>query len=356
MKNSFHLLALLYLIFGVSIPLAQALPKILLFQNASFSVEVEKLQTTHEYQISVSSAAQSEPPIDADVFKIPSPPRLVIDLTGIPHPTYFGKDLSLPILSRVRGDEFEGKQRIVLVFAKDYELSVSNSVVRDGLVEARVTVLPKSLKRAEEEVNSTTSNNLEAELPPILVEPLLTPLTMSIPEPTDTEEAPRVSTQPESVPSVRPAKGTETNTKVSTEPTLLVTVQQYLQSTVSDQQLMAILLLVALVSISILLFSTRRKGNSETKISFFDDDEPIVDLPLHDFELPTLHEAYRVLGCHKNDSDQKLKAHYRRLIKVFHEDKLRSKELPRELLTVSRREFDKVRAAFERLRIERPSL
>ena len=98
-----------------------------------------------------------------------------------------------------------------------------------------------------------------------------------------------------------------------------------------------------------------RKAPEETRISFI-EEEAEVALPLADLELPTLAEAYRVLGCHKEDGDDTLKSHYRRLIKVFHEDKLASKELPNELMTVSKREFYKVRAAFERLRIERPGL
>ncbi len=60
-----------------------------------------------------------------------------------------------------------------------------------------------------------------------------------------------------------------------------------------------------------------------------------------------LTQAYGVLGLSENCSDKELKRTYRRLMAQHHPDKLVSKGLPEEMLTIAKEKTQEIKAAYE---------
>lgn len=62
---------------------------------------------------------------------------------------------------------------------------------------------------------------------------------------------------------------------------------------------------------------------------------------------------YRVLNCTPSDSDQEIKASYKRLVKDFHPDTVISKGLPEEFVQFATARFQEIQNAYENIRKER---
>ena len=64
-------------------------------------------------------------------------------------------------------------------------------------------------------------------------------------------------------------------------------------------------------------------------------------------------DYYEVLGVNKNASDAEIKKAYRRLISQHHPDKLVSKGLPEEMMTLAAQKTHEIKQAYERIKSER---
>ena len=63
--------------------------------------------------------------------------------------------------------------------------------------------------------------------------------------------------------------------------------------------------------------------------------------------------AYTVLGCSPQDSDEKLKRSYRKLVNEYHPDKVASKGLPDEFKKVAKQKFLEIQNAWDQIKKER---
>ncbi len=64
-------------------------------------------------------------------------------------------------------------------------------------------------------------------------------------------------------------------------------------------------------------------------------------------------DDYAVLECSPGASDDEIRSNYRRLVKDFHPDRLRSKGLPDELMAHASEKFRRIQEAWEKIRKER---
>ncbi len=64
----------------------------------------------------------------------------------------------------------------------------------------------------------------------------------------------------------------------------------------------------------------------------------------------SLAAAYSVLGCSSSDSDETIKARYKKLIKEFHPDVIASKGLPEEFMKFATEKFDQIQKAYEAIK------
>ena len=64
----------------------------------------------------------------------------------------------------------------------------------------------------------------------------------------------------------------------------------------------------------------------------------------------SLAAAYSVLGCSASDSDDVIKAKYKKLIKEFHPDVIASKGLPEEFMKFATEKFDQIQKAYETIK------
>ena len=62
---------------------------------------------------------------------------------------------------------------------------------------------------------------------------------------------------------------------------------------------------------------------------------------------PSIKDAYAVLGVEKSASDADVKKAYRRLMNQHHPDKLASKGLPEEMMTMAKEKTQEIKAAYE---------
>ena len=60
--------------------------------------------------------------------------------------------------------------------------------------------------------------------------------------------------------------------------------------------------------------------------------------------------AYSVLGCSASDSDDVIKAKYKKLIKEYHPDVIASKGLPEEFMKFATEKFDQIQKAYEAIK------
>ena len=64
----------------------------------------------------------------------------------------------------------------------------------------------------------------------------------------------------------------------------------------------------------------------------------------------SLAAAYSVLGCSSSDSDETIKAKYKKLIKEYHPDVIASKGLPEEFMKFATEKFDQIQKAYEAIK------
>lgn len=69
--------------------------------------------------------------------------------------------------------------------------------------------------------------------------------------------------------------------------------------------------------------------------------------------LPTLNQAYAVLGVDSEISDSALKKSYRRLMSQHHPDKLVAKGLPEEMIKLANQKTAEIKAAYEQIKNSR---
>ncbi len=66
-----------------------------------------------------------------------------------------------------------------------------------------------------------------------------------------------------------------------------------------------------------------------------------------------LHKYYSILGCTKNDTDETIKAKYRKLVQDYHPDKIAAKGLPDEFIRFATRKFQEIQQAYEQVKESR---
>lgn len=64
-------------------------------------------------------------------------------------------------------------------------------------------------------------------------------------------------------------------------------------------------------------------------------------------------QAYHILGCRPNDSDNQIRKNYRRLVHTYHPDKIASKGLPEEFTQLAQDKFREIQSAYESIKKER---
>jgi DnaJ like chaperone protein len=62
-----------------------------------------------------------------------------------------------------------------------------------------------------------------------------------------------------------------------------------------------------------------------------------------------LDNAYAILGCARNDTDEAIRAQYRKLAQDYHPDKIAAKGLPEEFVTFATRKFQEIQHAYEQV-------
>jgi len=62
---------------------------------------------------------------------------------------------------------------------------------------------------------------------------------------------------------------------------------------------------------------------------------------------------YSILGCDRNDSDEDIKKHYRKLVSDYHPDKIASKGLPEEFTKFANDKFREIQEAYEVIKKEK---
>ena len=64
-------------------------------------------------------------------------------------------------------------------------------------------------------------------------------------------------------------------------------------------------------------------------------------------------QAYEVLGCQRDDSDETIKKRYRTLVQSYHPDKIASKGLPDEFIQLAHEKFREIQNAYDSIKQER---
>ena len=64
-------------------------------------------------------------------------------------------------------------------------------------------------------------------------------------------------------------------------------------------------------------------------------------------------KSYAVLSCDKNDSIEKIKSRYSKLVNDFHPDKIASKGLPDEFTKFAADKFREIQEAYDEIKMER---
>lgn len=62
---------------------------------------------------------------------------------------------------------------------------------------------------------------------------------------------------------------------------------------------------------------------------------------------------YEILESKRTDSNETIKANYKRLIKDFHPDKISGKDLPKAFTDFANQRFKEIQAAYDHIKIER---
>lgn len=64
-------------------------------------------------------------------------------------------------------------------------------------------------------------------------------------------------------------------------------------------------------------------------------------------------QAYQVLGCSPDDSNDRIKSQYRHLVQAYHPDKIASKGLPEEFIQLAHEKFREIQSAYEEIKQKR---
>jgi DnaJ like chaperone protein len=64
-------------------------------------------------------------------------------------------------------------------------------------------------------------------------------------------------------------------------------------------------------------------------------------------------QYYHVLGCHRGDSEEEIKRHYRHLVQTYHPDKIAGRGLPDEFTQLAQDKFREIQEAYEIIKKER---
>ena len=64
----------------------------------------------------------------------------------------------------------------------------------------------------------------------------------------------------------------------------------------------------------------------------------------------SLIEAYSVLGCNEQDSDDAVRARYKKLVKEYHPDVIASKGLPEEFTEFANKKFAQIQEAYDKIK------
>ena len=64
----------------------------------------------------------------------------------------------------------------------------------------------------------------------------------------------------------------------------------------------------------------------------------------------SLMESYSVLGCNEQDSDDAVKARYKKLVKEYHPDVIASKGLPEEFTEFANKKFAQIQEAYDKIK------
>jgi DnaJ like chaperone protein len=65
------------------------------------------------------------------------------------------------------------------------------------------------------------------------------------------------------------------------------------------------------------------------------------------------NQAYQILGCTPDDTDEQVKKQYRALVHSYHPDKIASKGLPEEFIQLAHDKFRQIQTAYDEIRQER---
>ncbi|MCB0319616.1 MAG: AMIN domain-containing protein [Bdellovibrionales bacterium] len=336
------LLAILTLV--LSAP-SMAVAERIIFTQGEFVAEIDT-ESDSLVAVDVAYVGDSTADFSASAFVLSSPTRFVLDIAGITEFLTESISPESPSVAQIRLAQFEGKQRFVVETHEGLDLQIqSESLGKRGFSSTlRIHALPvfdfnEFLQMLDDE------NSCKVQM-------------SYLPEPQRVVPSMNATTLPEVIiedPMTFEFEIEDSTSIVdgSTEDSLKQ--QEPFEVAVPSSGLVPVWLLVSILgTLSVLVFLLQLLIRNTTKIKREEVNAIPMDLSLH--PIPTLKEAYRVLGCSSGDDNEKLKANYRHLVKVFHQDALHPKQLPPELIAVSRREFERVKAAYTRLQIERPSL
>lgn len=68
---------------------------------------------------------------------------------------------------------------------------------------------------------------------------------------------------------------------------------------------------------------------------------------------PDTSQAYLVLDCQPDDSIDKIKGNYRKLVMKYHPDRFYSKDLPESMIKLSKEKFQEIQKAYQMIKRER---
>jgi DnaJ like chaperone protein len=89
---------------------------------------------------------------------------------------------------------------------------------------------------------------------------------------------------------------------------------------------------------------------SAAKIFLFNDQRYV---NIKSRYVPMTDQSYAVLGCSPDDSDDRIKSSYRKLVREFHPDAIAAKGLPAEFTAFAQEKFRNIQDAYENIKKER---
>lgn len=92
-----------------------------------------------------------------------------------------------------------------------------------------------------------------------------------------------------------------------------------------------------LILSAVSIFKLTMEEYAQIKSKFFEDND----------------KYYKILNCSKDDSNETIKAKYRKLAIDYHPDKIVSKGLPDEFVNFANAKFQEIQTAYEKIRTER---